>query len=246
MDNLSEKTFTDWSLLGLRTAAWLCRHIRFNGGIPTAFFTRAARDMKMAENDRSAHELEVLLNAMELAGTVDQPNIRNLSCIELVGRRIQLIVGANSGGGAAVREGADHFMGLGRRAHGIAPVLHHQVPQRRRMFLLFSRGRGNGGRLVKAWLRQLGLLAFGRGLPSSASWRGAHPSFRSLPKLRSVGASSTAAAEGGERGMRGPQLDGRRKAARDGAPGPGVPQGRARRRGLPRVALHRGRFRGAF
>eukprot|EP00959_Pyramimonas_sp_CCMP1952_P372401 7798627-Pyramimonas_sp.AAC.1 len=67
---------------------------------------------------------------MELAGTVDQLNIGNLSCMELVGRRAQLIMGASSGGGAAVWEGSEHFMGLGRRARGIAPALQRHVAAR--------------------------------------------------------------------------------------------------------------------
>ena len=86
--------------------------------------------MKMAENDRSAHELEVLLNVLELAGTVDQLNIGNLACMELVGCRVQLIMDANSGGGAAVWEGAEHSMGLGRHARGIAPALQTHVAAR--------------------------------------------------------------------------------------------------------------------
>ncbi len=109
---------------------WVCKHIKANGGPPTAFYTRILRDLKMAENDRSAHELEVVLNALEVAGTVDQVNLGNLACIELLCRRIQLILGANSGGGAPVWEGAEHFMGLGRRARGIAPGLQSHVAAR--------------------------------------------------------------------------------------------------------------------
>ena len=41
----------------------------------------------MAENDRSLHELEVLINAFEYGATVDQLSISNCVSIEiLVGR----------------------------------------------------------------------------------------------------------------------------------------------------------------
>ena len=43
---------------------------------------------------------------------------------------MQLIMDANSGGGAAVWEGSEHFMGLGRRARGIAPALQSHVAAR--------------------------------------------------------------------------------------------------------------------
>ena len=130
VEHISESSFTDWPLQGPRTAVWLSRHIKLNGGSPTAYYTRVLRDMKMGENDRSAHELEVLLNMLELAGVVDQLNIGNLSCMELCCRRIQLILDANSGSGAPVWEGAEHFMGLGRRARGIAPGLQSHVAAR--------------------------------------------------------------------------------------------------------------------
>ncbi|CAK0897018.1 unnamed protein product, partial [Prorocentrum cordatum] len=105
VENLSEKSFTDWPLMGPRAAVRLCRHIRLIGGGPTAFSTRVVRDMKML-------------------------NIGNLACMGLVGRGVQLIMGASSGGGAAVWEGSEHFMGLGRRARGIAPALQSHVAAR--------------------------------------------------------------------------------------------------------------------
>ncbi len=44
----------------------LARHIKMNRGSASAYFTRVLRDLKMAESDRSAHELEVLLNTLEV------------------------------------------------------------------------------------------------------------------------------------------------------------------------------------
>ena len=84
----------------------------------------------MAENDRSAHELEVLLNALEMFGTIDQLNIANSAGIELICRRVQLILDANGGTAGPAWEGAEHFLGLGRKAKGIAPSLSAHVAMR--------------------------------------------------------------------------------------------------------------------
>ena len=97
---------------------------------PHRFLTRLLRDLKLSETDRSAHELEVLLNAIELAGTVDQLNLPSLAYVELLCRRVQLILDANSGPGAPVWEGAEHFMGLSKRAKGISPGLQSHVAAR--------------------------------------------------------------------------------------------------------------------
>ena len=88
------------------------------------------RDLKIAENDRSAHELELLLNVLELAGSVDQVNLGNLSSMELIARRVQLILDAHSSGAKAAWEGAEHFMGLGKQAKGINPALQAHVAAR--------------------------------------------------------------------------------------------------------------------
>ena len=83
--------------------------------------TKVARDLKLGENDRSNHELEVLLNVLELCGSYDQCNLPNMAAIELVCRRVQLILDA-SGGQAPAWEGAEHYLGLGRRAKCIVPI----------------------------------------------------------------------------------------------------------------------------
>ena len=88
------------------------------------------RDLKLSETDHSAHELELLVIFVELGGSVDQLQLTNLICFELIARRIQLILDANSGSGPPVWEGAEHFLGLGRRAKGIAPMLQAHVAGR--------------------------------------------------------------------------------------------------------------------
>ena len=84
----------------------------------------------MGDNDRSAHELEVLLNALELGGCVDQLNLSNLACMELLIRRVQLILDAHATPGSTSWEGAEHFLGLGKKAKGIAPGLQAHVASR--------------------------------------------------------------------------------------------------------------------
>ena len=67
------------------------------------------------------------MNTFELAGCPDQLNLSNNTAFELLRRRIQLILEANSGSGPRVWEGAEHFWGLGRRAKGVAPALQAHV-----------------------------------------------------------------------------------------------------------------------
>ncbi len=130
MEKSVEEAMKDWPLTGPRTTLWLMRHIQKNGGSPPAYLTRVLRDLKLTENDRSAHELELMMNCFELGAGVDQMQLCNLACFELMSRRVQLILDANSGSGAPTWEGAEHFMGLGRRAKGIAPLLQAHVAGR--------------------------------------------------------------------------------------------------------------------
>ena len=101
-----------------------------NGGSPAAYTTRVIRDLRLADSDRSGHELELLLTVLDMAATTDQLNVGNLCSMELVARRIQLVLDANSGGGQANWEAAEHFLGLGKSAKGIAPGLQSHVAQR--------------------------------------------------------------------------------------------------------------------
>ena len=125
-----EDAMADWPLAGPRTTLWMMRHMLRNGGSPAAFFGRATRDLRLQESDRSSHELELILNFFELAGGVDQLHLSNLVSVELLSRRLQLILDANSGSGPPVWEGSEHFLGLGKRAKGIAPSLSAHVASR--------------------------------------------------------------------------------------------------------------------
>jgi hypothetical protein len=98
-------------LTGPRTTLRLMRHISRAGGSPSAYVTRALRDLKISENDRRARELELMMNAFELAGTTDQLILCNSKAFELLSRRAQMILDANSGSGPPVWEGAEHFLG---------------------------------------------------------------------------------------------------------------------------------------
>eukprot|EP00971_Amphidinium_carterae_P351824 6492296-Amphidinium_carterae.1 len=124
LDASKEEQMTVWPLSGPRTAGWLMRHIQRNGGAPQPFLSRAMRDLKLQENDRNGHELEVLLNVMDLAATADQYDITNSAAMELCARRVQLVLEAAAGGSW---DGSDHFLGLGKRARGIAPELQSHV-----------------------------------------------------------------------------------------------------------------------
>ena len=61
---------------------------------------------------------------------MDQLSVCNLTAFELIARRVQLNLDAHSTGGQPQWEGSEHFLGLGKRAKGIAPMLQQHVAQK--------------------------------------------------------------------------------------------------------------------
>ena len=72
---------------------------------------------------------EGVLSVLVLGGRRDQLNLPGLQWAELVVRRVQLILDANSGATPSW-EGSEHYMGLGKRSKGIAPSLQSHVAAR--------------------------------------------------------------------------------------------------------------------
>ena len=81
--------------------------------------------------DRTVYELQVLARILEYGASYDQLNIFNLVCFEVISRRIQLLIDANSRDpGAPVFEDDDVWSGGTQRAGGIAPHLSAHVASR--------------------------------------------------------------------------------------------------------------------
>lgn len=85
---------------------------------------------RIPEGDRSIHEDEVLARILDAALCYDCLNIANLSCMELVCRRRQLLAEAHAHSPAAPSYvGAEHFMGQTYKAGGgvVVPSLSEHV-----------------------------------------------------------------------------------------------------------------------
>ncbi len=81
---------------------------------------------RIPDGDRSVYEDEVLARVLDQAVMYDCLNISNLSCMELVCRRRQLLAEAHSSSpGAPSYMGAEHFMGQTYKAGGgiVVPTL---------------------------------------------------------------------------------------------------------------------------
>lgn len=132
---MSEEPFSeeDWPLEGPRSALWWMRATRRQGLTPIGRHNRWLVDSGVPSADRLVHEHEVLSHCIELAATVDQLNVSSLLCCERLIRRVQLIEEAHVlAPHAPSYDGAEHWMGSGRRRGGalVFPALAKHVATR--------------------------------------------------------------------------------------------------------------------
>ena len=69
-----------------------CKHLERHGGSPSAWLEAWGRDKRLTRNERVMHELGVLTEILELAGSRDQLNVGALACLERAARRCQALV----------------------------------------------------------------------------------------------------------------------------------------------------------
>ena len=90
-----KEVFADALLPGLCTALDTCRKMQRKGGTPTAWLELFCTQKNLLHNDRSYHELKVLVYAAEAAGSFDQLNVGSLISLEILLRRISSITKAH-------------------------------------------------------------------------------------------------------------------------------------------------------
>ena len=126
-----ESYYEDWPLEGPRTMMWLMRHIERTGGSPMQWYHKFLAESRMSSTDRSAYELQVLARCLELAASYDQLNLPTLACFEVLARRWQLLLDANSRCPGNVRfEDEELWSGASHKTMGIAPQLVAHVAKR--------------------------------------------------------------------------------------------------------------------
>ncbi len=74
---------------------WLCKFMQRQAETPTSWCEKWIRQKKIADTDRSSYEMKVYCEIMEHCGCYDQVNLANLSGMEILARRVQLIVDAH-------------------------------------------------------------------------------------------------------------------------------------------------------
>ena len=83
----TQNDFKDWPVEGPRTMGWLAKHFARLALTPTTRLEKHLRDNRYADSDRSVHELRVIAEAFEHAGSYDQLNLSSLASFELLARR---------------------------------------------------------------------------------------------------------------------------------------------------------------
>ncbi|CAE8693166.1 unnamed protein product [Polarella glacialis] len=90
----SAQVYADFPLEGPPTCLHLIRHIERTGGDPRLWLQIWLRAKKLEESDRVAHEMKVLVDVLYYGGIYDQLNMPALISMEVVCRRLQLVVEA--------------------------------------------------------------------------------------------------------------------------------------------------------
>lgn len=126
-----ENFYEDWPLEGPRTVLWLMKHVDRTGSSPTSWYNRFLSEARISATDRSAYELQTMARMIELAACYDQLNLPSLACFEVLARRWQLLLDANSRDpGDPKFEDEELWAGQAQRSFGIAPQLTAHVAAR--------------------------------------------------------------------------------------------------------------------
>ena len=121
---LEEPAWKDWPLTGPRTARWLAKYIKDSCSTPRNRTARFMTDAKVPEGDRVKHEHQLLMDMLEWGVVYDQLDVSALVSFELLARRVALLEEAYTSNPKAPKfDGADYFLGLGRRNAAVAPAL---------------------------------------------------------------------------------------------------------------------------
>lgn len=92
----TQEYFNDAPTPGPPTALHMAKSMYRTGGDPKLWLEKFLRDKHVDSHDRTAHELRCLCEALWAAGCYDQLNLGGVSVVEVVSRRIAVIVEAYS------------------------------------------------------------------------------------------------------------------------------------------------------
>ncbi len=108
----TQESFRDGTLRGPPTCLSVCRKMQQHGGNPRLWFAEWTKETGVTRKDRAWHEVNVLIDALYLAGTYDQVNVGALASLEVITRRLLQYVEAYAHGAENPNwSSAKHFSG---------------------------------------------------------------------------------------------------------------------------------------
>ena len=126
-----EVRFGDGEIDGPPSLLHLLKHMLRHGGNPRLWLDIWERAKGISVTDRTHHEIAVLIEAIYVAGCMDQINMPALQSFEVLGRRVQSIVDAHSADSQRPQwSNARLFSGVGSAVDAISPELRQYVARR--------------------------------------------------------------------------------------------------------------------
>ena len=124
----------------------LCTHFERHGGSPSIWLAQWLRDKRLESTDRVAHELRVLVETLQTAGSYDQLNLGRLAAIEIVARLVQIITEAHANTQKPNWDTSKFFSGTSAAGDAESPQLRQYVVKKAKDAVdvenLSHRGRG--------------------------------------------------------------------------------------------------------
>ena len=91
VSELEQSPWAGWPVSGPRTLLWCCKFMSEHALHPLARHPRSVQLSGLLATDPAAQEHEWLCRAIELGLTFDQLQGAELSCLELLARRLQML-----------------------------------------------------------------------------------------------------------------------------------------------------------
>jgi len=137
---------------GPEITSWLIQYFLTWGGDPRLWLREWKLEVELRNNDRTMHELTVLIDAFYYAGVVDQVNIPALLCMEVLARRVMTIVDAYATGADKPRWGnSKYYKGSGSIRDGVPTQMKsfiaRQVREENEFAVAHARSSGTQGAL---------------------------------------------------------------------------------------------------
>lgn len=118
-----QEEFEDSPFEGGTTTLYMAKAMERSAGDPRSWLDKWLREKKLDPGDRVSHELKILCDALYYAGCRDQLNLGGLTCLEVLSRRVAVIVEAYTMPNKPSWGHAKFYEGVGAAEEVVAPAL---------------------------------------------------------------------------------------------------------------------------